>query len=364
MKTRISTILIMSVMFGQFAGCSEDETQTTEQPVAVSDAIDKGVDERADGANSADASSADVRTADESESDTGQVDGGQATDAGVQDARIIDDAMPDAGDMPVGSAGCGAGQSPPSGVYQIDVDGTMREYHIVIPENYDASRLHKLIFVFHGLGGTAEREVERGFFGLLGQNDGSAIFVAGQGLSQPSARDPNEPGPTGWSNRDGGDVNFIRVVLAKMRADYCIDNARVFSTGWSFGGIMTNRLGCELKDELRAIAPVMGQGPEIWSQMDCSRLRQTADCVDGQVAVWLSHGTEDTIVPYCTGERSRDFWQAQNGCAAQSTPIGENGCIEYDNCDQGYPVVWCQTDLSHLVPPFAGEEIWRFFSRF
>ena len=364
MTTRISTILIMGVMFGLFAGCSEDETQTTEQSVADSGAGDTGVDERADGANSADANSADARAADASESDTGQVDSGQAADAGVQDARITDDAMPDAGDTPAGSAGCGAGQSPPSGFYQIDVDGTMREYHISMPDNYDASRPHKLIFVFHGLGGTVERSLEHDFFGLLGQNDGSAIFVAGQGLSGPSVRDPNRPGPTGWPNRDGEDVNFIRALLAKMRTDYCIDNARVFSTGWSFGGIMTNRLGCELKDELRAIAPVMGQGPEVWSQMDCSRLREAADCVDGQVAVWLSHGTEDTTVPYCTGERSRDFWQAQNGCAAQSTPIGENGCIEYDNCDQDYPVVWCQTDLGHIVPPFAGEEIWRFFSRF
>ena len=262
MKTRINTILIMAVMFGLFAGCSEDETQTTEQSVADSGAGDAGVDERADGANSADASGADASAADASESDTGQVDSGQAADAGVQDARITDDAMPDAGDTPAGSAGCGAGQSPPGGFYQIDVDGTMREYHISMPDNYDASRPHKLIFVFHGLGGTVERELGRDFFGLLGQNDGSAIFVAGQGLSGPSVRDPNEPGPTGWPNRDGEDVNFIRALLAKMRADYCIDNARVFSTGWSFGGIMTNRLGCELKDELRAIAPVMGQGPE------------------------------------------------------------------------------------------------------
>ena len=88
--------------------------------MADSGAGDTGVDERADGANSADASSADAssadaRAADASESDTGQVDSGQAADAGVQDARITDDAMPDAGDTPAGSAGCGAGQSPPSG---------------------------------------------------------------------------------------------------------------------------------------------------------------------------------------------------------------------------------------------------------
>ena len=164
MTTRINTILIMAVMFGLFAGCSEDETQTTEQSVADSGAGDTGINERADGANSADASSADASSADASsadasaadasaadasESDTGQVDSGQVADAGVQDAGITDDAMPDAGDTRA-AARAGAGQSPPSGL-QIDVDGTMREYHISMPDNYDASRPHKLIFVFHGL---------------------------------------------------------------------------------------------------------------------------------------------------------------------------------------------------------------------
>ena len=200
--------------------------------------------------------------------------------------------------------------------------------------------------------------------GLRDQNDGSAIFVAGQGLTEPNRLNPDEQGRSGWFNRDGNDVNFARALLAKMRSEYCIDNDRIFSTGWSFGGIMTNRVGCELKNELRTIAPVMGQGPEGWSQMDCSTRRVEADCMDGQVAVWLTHGSADTIVPYCAGERSRDYWQDQNRCAAESTPTGNHGCVEYANCDQDYPVVWCQTDLEHRVPPFAAEEIWSFFSRF
>lgn len=364
MKVEFRTLSIIIIIFGISIGCSEDDPQTGEQPVTDSEVGDIGVDDRTDAEINDDASINDASAVDMSTIDVGQVDSGEPLDAELRDALVDEDAMLDAGSTPNGSAGCGVGQPPSSGVYEIDIDGIMREYHIVLPEGYDADRLHKLIFVWHGLGGTAVREVERGFFGLRDQNDGSVIFVAGQGLSGQSLLNPDEPGRTGWSNRDGNDVNFARALLAKMRADYCIDNERIFSTGWSFGGIMTNRLGCELKDELRAIAPVMGQGPEVWSQMDCSRLRTEADCADGQVAVWLTHGTADTTVPYCTGERSRDYWQAQNGCAAASTPAGENGCIEYADCDQDYPVVWCQTNLAHRVPPFAAEEIWRFFSRF
>ena len=342
-------VIVIAMGLSLSIGCSDENTQSTEIAAVDSGVGDSGADDRLDS---------------QSAVDTDEIDAGDFKNSGTNDAGAVQDSMSDAGSIPNGSAGCGATQSPVSGVYDIDVNGTMREFHIVIPEEYNADSLHKLIFVWHGLGGTADREVDRGFFGLLDQNDGSAIFIAGQGLSEPSALNPDEPGRSGWQNREGNDVNFARELLAKMRTDYCIDNERIFSTGWSFGGIMTNRLGCELKGELRAIAPVMGQGPEVWNQMNCSRLREEAECVDGEVAVWLSHGTADTTVPYCTGERSRDYWQAQNGCAAESTPVGENGCIEYVDCDPNLPVVWCQTDLAHRVPPFAGEEIWRFFSRF
>jgi len=30
----------------------------------------------------------------------------------------------------------------------------------------------------------------------------------------------------------------------------------------------------------------------------------------------------------------------------------------------GMPVVWCELDGGHTVPPFASAEIWAFFSQF
>ena len=129
-------------------------------------------------------------------------DAASESDASViTDAGMPEDAMASGPNSPNGSEGCGVEQVPPSGVYEIEVDGTTREYHIVVPENYDPETGHKLIFVWHGLGGEAEREVRRNFFGLGNQNDGSAIFVAGQGLARMG---PNGMARTGWSNRNGG----------------------------------------------------------------------------------------------------------------------------------------------------------------
>ena len=233
----------------------------------------------------------------------------------------VSEEMPDgASQMPVGSQGCGAETPPGTGMYDIDADGVNRTYHLELPENYDANRAHKLIFVWHGLGGSIEAQITSNFQGLGNQNDGSAIIVAGQGLAQANQLNPDGRQRTGWANKDGGDIKFVRALLARMRAELCIDNDRIFSTGVSFGGIFTNRIGCELADEFRAIAPIMGQGPEVWRQSDCSTRLREANCVAGQVAAWITHGSADNIVPYCGGERSRDYWQSATAVEPSQCP--------------------------------------------
>ena len=100
--------------------------------------------------------------------------------------------------------------------------------------------------------------------GLDNQNDGTSIFIAGQRQLQANPLNPDGPQQIGWSNRNNEDLTFACELLAHLRAEYCIDNHQIFSTGWSYGGIMTNRVGCHLAQDIKAIAPVMGQGPESW----------------------------------------------------------------------------------------------------
>jgi poly(3-hydroxybutyrate) depolymerase len=273
------------------------------------------------------------------------------------------DPAPDGATTPAsGSDGCGASSSPGTGTYFIDVKGTSREYSVSVPDGYDPAAEHKLILVWHGLGGSAAQTASN-FQGVGNHNDGSAIFVAGQGLLHPNPLNPDGPSASGWPDDNGEDVDFVRALLTELRSLYCIDNNRIFSTGASYGGIMSNRLGCELGDDLRAIAPIMGTGPEGWYQDDCSLQYAEANCT-GEVAAWITHGSADTTVRFCQGEKSRDYWEGANSCAPDTTGIGPDNCVEYTGCNAGYPVVWCPTDLGHRSPSFSGEEIWKFFSRF
>jgi polyhydroxybutyrate depolymerase len=38
-------------------------------------------------------------------------------------------------------------------------------------------------------------------------------------------------------------------------------------------------------------------------------------------------------------------------------------CVEYQGCDMGFPVQFCEFDGGHMVPAFTGEAAWKFFER-
>jgi poly(3-hydroxybutyrate) depolymerase len=84
---------------------------------------------------------------------------------------------------------------------------------------------------------------------------------------------------------------------------------------------------------------------------------------NGQIAAWIAHGNTDNNVPFSYGEASRDYWLDANGCDAQASPYSSD-CLEYQGCDDGYPVQFCEHDGGHLVPSYTGEAAWAFFAQF
>jgi polyhydroxybutyrate depolymerase len=247
-----------------------------------------------------------------------------------------------------GSAGCGVTDFAAAGPGTIDVAGTAREYIVALPQGYDPKKQYKLVYAWHGLGGTAA-SIARNWYGLSTRALNSTIFVAGQGLA--TAND----GGAGWPNTSGRDVAFVKALHERMRSTYCIDEERVFSVGMSYGGIMSNTLGCQMGDVFRAIAPIAGSGPQGFGR--------AAPCT-GQVAAWLAHGNMDTVVTFASGQSSRDHWVQANHCEAQTMPTEPSGCVAYQGCDDGQPVHWCEFAGGHTVPAFASAAIWTFFSQF
>lgn len=247
------------------------------------------------------------------------------------------------------SSGCGsANTTSPCGTKgttcSMDIEGTMRTYYVQLPSNYDASHPYKLIFQFHPWGGNAEQALT---MYRLNQSIPDAIYVTPQGLQAGSQG-------AGWANTNGVDIEFTKGMLAEVQGKYCVDNSRIFSTGFSYGGMMSFAIGCEMSDVFRAIAPMSGS---LYSDFNCKG-------TGPHIAMWGSHGTSDTVVPIEDGEAARDKILQENHCGMTTMPVDPSPCVKYQGCDAGYDVTWCEWDGPHGIPSFGSSAIAAFFNSF
>jgi len=250
------------------------------------------------------------------------------------------------------TSGCGVTTYPPSGDATMMVDGIARDYIVKLPDAYDPATPYRLVFAFHGRTGTAEQIATGfggGYYGLEQRIGDTTILVSPQGLGTEE-----DPADTGWPNSDGRDIAFVRAMIASLSSSYCVDSTRIFTTGMSYGGIMSNTIGCEMSDVFRGLASIAGA---MFGRNGC----------DGQpIATWMTHGTADETVTYESGEAARDNFLEQNHCDTAIEPVATEpeGCVAYQGCDAGYPVVWCTHDGGHTIPSYSGQAISDFFSQF
>ncbi len=227
----------------------------------------------------------------------------------------------------------------------IQIAGQDRAYVLFVPTNYTATTAMPLIFAWHGLGGNGT--MARQYFRIEQAASNQAIFVYPTGL-------PNSSGQAAWTlTQTGVDVQFFDALLADVSSKYCVDRTRVYSTGHSYGAMMTNALGCYRSNVLRGIAPVAGMPP--FGNVTCT----------GAVAAWIAHGENDATVDFTTGGvASRDLWLKLNTCDATTTPtaVEPSPCVAYQGCSDGHPVHWCVHQDDHNWPSFAGAGIWAFFN--
>ncbi len=259
---------------------------------------------------------------------------------------------------PAPSAGCGKAATLMNGRASISVGGKMREYILALPSAYDQNHPYRLVFGWHPLGGSAQQVASGGYYGLLKESNGSAIFVSPEG--QPFSGDS-----LGWGNKNGEDIAFLDAMLDLFRKELCIDENRIFSTGFSFGGMFSFAAGCSPTGMMRAVAPMAGNS-------------MVSGCEKGTrpVALMGFHGTEDQVVAIDGGRKGRDIFVERNKCMQTTTTVESSWCdglsqnyqpctcTTYDGCMAGYPVTWCEYKGSHMPAPSSAATIWKFFAQF
>ena len=216
----------------------------------------------------------------------------------------------------------------------------VRQYKVHVPAAYDGRAAVALTLDLHGHGYTSDDQMNRS--GQRQEADRLGFIVVWpQGIGY------------GW-NGEGccgvafdlnvDDVGFLRNVISQMMVRANIDPEKVYVTGWSNGGGMAQRMGCEASDVVRAIAPV-------------SHPLNTNTCRPARpLSVLAFHGTADTTVPYdgrgdvlprqvlgiplgWQGARqSLAAWKSTLGCTAELTGRQLNGASRdetYLTCSSG-----------------------------
>jgi polyhydroxybutyrate depolymerase len=191
---------------------------------------------------------------------------------------------------------------------------------------------------FHGLTSNAGQQVALSGWGAKADQQG---FI----VAYPNGLDASWNAGSlccGTSLANGvDDEGFARAVVARMRADACVDAKRVYVTGLSNGGAMAHYLACRAADLFAASAPVsMGNGT-----MPCQPARP--------ISVIMFRGTSDPLVPYDGGlfpSAQADFtqWTTLDACGG-TTETTHGLCQRAETCSAGVEVTLCTIDSGHVL---------------
>ena len=163
---------------------------------------------------------------------------------------------------------------------------------------------------------------------------------------------------TTFENRD---VKFAAALIEELASRMPIDRSRLFATGYSSGGFLSNVIACQRSGLLRAIASNAGGAPYKQSQ---TWPNGYAKCPDqAPIPMLALHGEDDYGVTLDSGRFSAEYWAYVNGCKTdEMETTGYAECRAYRGCPAGKNVAFCQIPgLGHWVWDHAAEATWTFF---
>lgn len=275
--------------------------------------------------------------------------------------------------------------------YKISHEGRNRTSLIYLPPGYTEKEPLPLVLVFHGGGGNAKSIAKKTQMHKLAAIHNFIVAYpngTGRAWRKRLSWNAGSVPAVGYAEKNGvDDVGFIRKLLNNLSQEYKIDPKRIYSTGFSKGGMLVYRLACELSNRIAAIAPVA-------ASMTFSECRPAEP-----VSVLAIHGTKDENVPreggkgrysakkaqYPSLEASIKKWLVFDRCKPKSLsdkmPSSvDTDCFVSQECANDTNVGYCliregghawpgaapsrkQKKAKNYVSPhfFASEKIWQFF---
>jgi polyhydroxybutyrate depolymerase len=237
-----------------------------------------------------------------------------------------------------------------------------------------------LLLVLHGLGAAAE---------AIEEHTDLAAFASQHAIAWVAPNGPRDRKGRRFWDAGASCCNFDRLpvdhvaaladLLERSLENTHIDRTRVFVVGYSNGGFMAHRFGCQRPDLVRGIVSVAGAGP-----------LETLSCkTSPALRVLEVHGDADVIVTYQGGHLFNDpglpehasvqktgaDWGQRLNCAEKSKDAGaidldaklpgsETQVTRYTGCARGALEVWTVAGGNHYIGmrSRAMEAMWNFLN--
>jgi len=255
-------------------------------------------------------------------------------------------------------------------------EGT-RQFYVYVPVNYAATVSPAVVFAWHGLGNKCEDFAGRtSYNGVADRNNFLVVYPCGTGLV-PSFN----AGVCCEGVPQTDDFLLTTQMLAQVKSNWAkINSSRIFTSGYSNGGMMSEVLACKDHKTFRAAASISGV-----TTLNPGNLEGLTECdkayanATRNVAVLKIHGSADPTVPWNGNPLLRfppipaDFqrWAQRNKCVGEPVNTYKQGKYSnaiYQNCP-GAKVELVTVDGGvHNWPNekdfSAAEYAWKFFSQF
>jgi len=267
-----------------------------------------------------------------------------------------------------------------------------RNYQIHFPPSYNEETEFPLLVALHGGQSNGAAMMDNFYFDEIGDNEGFiTVFPDSYAGQWADGRG------TTTAEADGiDDVAFLSNLMDELISTYQVDACKLYLTGISSGGMMTQRVACDDTGRFTAYASIASSLPDSYVP-HCQPQFTTS--------MAMVNGTEDQFSPYEGGPSNAPgstgtvlgvagtiaFWTTHNQCSEASNPsitnypniyAEDNSYViryDYGGCSQNNEVVLYEVvGGGHTFPggpgpnyvPLVGysnkdingaEEIWNFF---
>jgi poly(3-hydroxybutyrate) depolymerase len=250
-------------------------------------------------------------------------------------------------------------------LYTTDGMGTTRNYLVQVPADYSPTKAYALIFVFHGAAANKWQALSWGLQNVSGAAE-SGIFVFPNGIAY-------ENYGIGWDDTNNGyDMPFFDNMVKTIETRYCVNSARVFAAGFSWGGDFVTALACNRGSVLRAAA--INSASDEYNDRANYLTYQNLPCpTTSYPPLRFEHAIGgDGAYPSpdfaTTSKLLQSFNACKVTCGSPTTSVPSSSsamtCVTYNGC--GKELIECSfaTSIGHALPPNWAADTWAFFQTF